>query len=111
MANNSQETSIVPISDDLGRSISSFSPTMEAFLIDVGLPTENILSPIAARKTIIDSLKNVLDSLPYEERQKSYYLTKFTVAVTVGLFDGRLESGGDNEFGQRVYQSGQRTET
>lgn len=42
------------------------------------------------RRKIIDSLASALDILSLEERAKSYYLTRFTVAIAVGLFDGAL---------------------
>ena len=35
-------------------------------------------------------MESCIEILPFEERQKSVYLSKFTVAVSVGLFDGAL---------------------
>ncbi len=83
---------LIPIekSRELEKSISSFSPAVADFLRDVGLPTENILSPVEERRKVINELKNALEILPMEERQRAYYLTKFTVAIAVGLFDGAL---------------------
>ena len=75
---------------ELERSISSFSPMMAGFLQQIGLPTENILSPVDERKKVIFALEEALSVLPTQEREKAFYLTKFTVAVSVGLFDGAL---------------------
>ena len=87
-----ESQALIPVerSSKLEKSISSFSPAVAGFLRDVGLPTENILSPVEERRKVINELKNALEVLPMEERQKAYYLTKFTVAVAVGLFDGAL---------------------
>lgn len=87
-----QSQALIPAerSSELEKSISSFSPAVADFLRDVGLPTENILSPVEERRKVINELKNALEILPMEERQRAYYLTKFTVAVAVGLFDGAL---------------------
>lgn len=89
-----EETSkeIVPVDNSLqlSKSIDSFSYPLAQYLGALGLPIQNVLYPISERKKIIDSLKDALDILPVDERIKAYYLTKFTVAVSVGLFDGAL---------------------
>lgn len=84
--------SMIPVarSKDLETSISSFNPAMASFLKDLGLPTEKILSPIEERRRVVGALEDALSILPLEDREKAYYLTKFTVAVAVGLFDGAL---------------------
>lgn len=71
-------------------SIEAFNQPLANLLTHIGLPTENILSPIHERRKVIFSLESTLDILPYEDRQKAVYLSKFTVAVSVGLFDGAL---------------------
>jgi hypothetical protein len=77
-------------SHELEKSITSFSPAVAGFLNDVGLPTENILSPVEERRKVINELENALSILPEADREKAFYLTKFTVAIAVGLFDGAL---------------------
>lgn len=74
----------------LEKSIDSFGAPLSHFLQEVGLPTQDVLAPYEERKKVIQSLQNVFAILPVEQRDKSYYLTKFTVAVAVGLFDGAL---------------------
>jgi len=71
-------------------SIAEFSKPLSDLLSHVGLPTENVLQPIEERRKVIFSLESALEVLPYDQREKAYYLSKFTVAVTVGLFDGAL---------------------
>jgi hypothetical protein len=74
----------------LETSISAFNQPLANLLTHVGLPTENILSPIEERRKVIYALESTIEILTLEEREKSIYLSKFTVAVSVGLFDGAL---------------------
>jgi hypothetical protein len=71
-------------------SIAAFNQPLANLLTHIGLPTENILSSIEERRKIIFALESVIEILPIEDRAKSIYLSKFTVAVSVGLFDGAL---------------------
>ncbi|MEE3952816.1 hypothetical protein [Peribacillus frigoritolerans] len=71
-------------------SIAALNQPLANMLTKIGLPTENVLSPIEERRKVIFALESTLDILPLDARQKSFYLSKFTVAVTVGLFDGAL---------------------
>jgi len=71
-------------------SISEFNQPLSELLTHIGLPTKNVLQPIKERRKIIFSLESALEVLPYDQREKAYYLSKFTVSVAVGLFDGAL---------------------
>lgn len=71
-------------------SIAAFNEPLAEFLNFVGLPTEHILSPIEERRKIIYSLESTIEILPLDERAKAVYLSKFTVSVSIGLFDGAL---------------------
>ncbi|GGF40803.1 hypothetical protein [Echinicola rosea] len=71
-------------------SIAAFNQPLANLLTHVGLPTENILSPIEERRKVIYALESSIEILPMEDRLKATYLSKFTVAVSVGLFDGAL---------------------
>jgi len=71
-------------------SIAAFNEPLSNLLTHIGLPTENVLMPIEERRKVIFSLESAMEVLPYDERQKAFYLSKFTVAITVGLFDGAL---------------------
>jgi len=83
---------IVPIdkSTDLEKSIDRFSQPLARYIESLGLPIDDVLDPISERKNIINALEEALEILPIDERAKAYYLTKFTVAIAVGLFDGAL---------------------
>ena len=90
-----KKTEIILIPQDsspaqIETSIAAFNEPLSNLLNHIGLPTENILSPIDERRKVIYSLESCIEILTLEERQKSIYLSKFTVAVSVGLFDGAL---------------------
>lgn len=56
----------------------------------VGLPIDNVLSSMEERKTVIKNLPVVIDKINNELIGESYYLSKFFVAVSTGLFDAAL---------------------
>lgn len=76
--------------EKLDTSIKALNQPLADLLTHIGLPTENVLNPVQERRKVIMSLESVLEILPYDIRQKSFYLSKFTVAITAGLFDGAL---------------------
>ena len=87
----SRKTALVRrISPDLETSIGGIDVSMVGYLQNLGLPTENILYPISERSKVINSLSSAIEALPIDERAKADYITKFTVAVAVGLFDGAV---------------------
>ncbi len=71
-------------------SIEAFNQPLADLLSHIGLPVDNVLNPIEERRKVIFSLEGTIEILPYEEREKAVYLSKFTVAVAAGLFDGAL---------------------
>ncbi len=71
-------------------SIQTFNEPLATFLTEVGLPTDGILASIAERQKVIGGLTAALESLPGDKRIHAAYLSKFTVAISVGLFDGAL---------------------
>lgn len=90
-----REKSLVILSGDyspskMDSSITALNQPLADMLSHLGLPVENVLSPIEERRKIISSLEGALEVLPFEDRIKSTYLSKFTVSVTMGLFDGAL---------------------
>jgi len=78
------------VHSELQTSIVSFSPIMARYLDALRVTNRNVLAPIEERKKVIDALGSALAVVPLPLRQKSAYLTRFAVAITVGLFDGAL---------------------
>lgn len=81
---------IIAKSTELSQPIDNLHKQLEGYLSHVGLPIDNVVVPISERKKVIASLEDSLSIIPIAERCKSHYLSKFTVAISVGLFDGAL---------------------
>ena len=81
---------VIAKSTELSQPIDDLHKQLEGYLSHVGLPIDNVVVPIAERKKVITSLEESLSIIPIEDRIKSHYLSKFTVAISVGLFDGAL---------------------
>ena len=81
---------IVAPTGELETSIQGFNVPLAEFLGSLGLPTEKVLVEFGERRFVLQSLQQTLDVLPYEERAKAYYLSKFSVSIMVGLFDAAL---------------------
>lgn len=62
----------------------------EAYLEHLGLPTENIIAPLAERKNIENNLPAFIESLPPEVKRDGRYLSKFVAGAAIGLFDASL---------------------
>jgi len=71
-------------------SIEAFNKPLASFLDGIGLPIENVFVAIDERLKVLRELETALEILPLDERAKAYYLSKFSVAVTVGLFDAAV---------------------
>jgi hypothetical protein len=70
--------------------IGELNTQLEGYLVNVGLPILDVVAPIAERKKVILQLADCLDILPHAERAKAHYLSRFTIAIAAGLFDGAL---------------------
>ncbi len=85
---------IIPSPDvsakDIETNIATISEPIANFLNHYGLPTENILSPLDERRKIMTSLGDIIELIPINKRLKSEYLSKFTISITMGMFDGAL---------------------
>ena len=70
--------------------IGELNTQLEKYLVNVGLPINDVVAPIAERKKVIAQLVDALEILPYSDRGKALYLSRFTIAIAAGLFDGAL---------------------
>jgi len=70
--------------------IGELNAQLEGYLVNIGLPTVDVVAPIAERKKIITQLADVIAVLPHPDRAKAHYLSRFTIAIAAGLFDGAL---------------------
>lgn len=60
------------------------------YLERLGLPSKSIIAEISARKVIGSNLPIFLQNLSPEIKKDARYLSKFTIAAAVGLFDASL---------------------
>lgn len=87
------EVSLIPAEQspkEIETSIEALHKPLAKFLEHLNLPIENVLNPIEERRKVIWQLESVLEILPIDKRSNAYYLSKFTVAIGAGLFDGAL---------------------
>ncbi|WP_321869085.1 hypothetical protein [Burkholderia ubonensis] len=70
--------------------IGELNAQLEGYLIAVGLPISDVVAPIAERKKVIGQLSEALEILSLVDRAKAHYLSRFTIAIAAGLFDGAL---------------------
>lgn len=89
----SQELTIIPTeitSAEVETNLAVINNPLDMFLQHYNLPTEDIFSPIEERRKIITALDSVFELLDIDKRSKANYLSKFTVSVSLGMFDGAL---------------------
>lgn len=67
-----------------------FETGLMAFIAQHGLPTTNVLVPVAERLKVFGNVEDVLALLGYEHKRQSIYISKFIAAAASGLFDAAL---------------------
>lgn len=67
-----------------------FENNLMAFIGQKGLPTQNVLVPVAERVKVFGNVEDVLQRLTVEHKTKSMYVSKFIAAAAAGLFDAAL---------------------
>lgn len=70
--------------------IGDLNSQLELYLANIGLPIKDVVAPLAERKKVITQLSETLASLTNDDRAKAHYLSRFTIAIAAGLFDGAL---------------------
>jgi hypothetical protein len=71
-------------------SIERVSVDLIATLESHGLPSENVLVPVAERHRLFRNLGDVVELLEVETRKHAVYISKCVAACAVGLFDAAL---------------------
>jgi hypothetical protein len=74
----------------LASPIGELNSQLESYLQSVSLPTIHVVAPISERKKVIAQLADALEVIPAADRPKAHYLSRFTIAIAAGLFDGAL---------------------
>jgi hypothetical protein len=80
---------LVPV-QKLSTSVEAISSSLADYLEVTGLPTEGVLVPVDERRIVLNSFQDAVSVLPEQGRHDAYYLSKFVVAISMGLFDAAL---------------------
>lgn len=70
--------------------VDDFTRALTSYLADLGLPTDNVLVPVCERTKLINNFPDVLNLLPFNNKNEYLYLSKFIAACGIGLFDAAL---------------------
>ncbi|WP_431495682.1 hypothetical protein [Pseudomonas brassicacearum] len=70
--------------------VDQFTGALVAYLDQLGLPTTNVLVPVAERQRVINNLPDVINLIEHARRGESLYISKFIAACGAGLFDAAL---------------------
>ncbi len=70
--------------------VDQFTNGLTTYLGELGLPTQQVLVPIAERTRVINNLPEVITLVDANHRNTSIYLSKFIAACGAGLFDAAL---------------------
>lgn len=81
---------IIVDANQLASPIGELNSQLEDYLMNIGLPVNNVVASITERKKIFAQLADALETLPHADRGKAHYLSRFTIAIAAGLFDGAL---------------------
>jgi|GEM_PF-304384 len=77
------------IINDTDEWVAAFSG-INAFLVQHGLPTDNIIASEKEHANIVNNLPALLDKIPDDMKKEAVYLSKFVAGTTIGLFDAAL---------------------
>lgn len=70
--------------------LETLSTNLVSYLSQMRLPHDNVLIPVDGRRPVFQNMSTVLDSLTDEQKAAAVYISKFTAACAVGLFDAAL---------------------
>jgi len=75
---------------EVDQSLTLFHVGLSKYLTLLGLPTRDVLVSIRERLIVVQNLPTVVDQMSAAQREAASYLSKFTTAVSTGLFDAAL---------------------
>lgn len=62
----------------------------ESYLIELGLPSQNILAPVYEKQQMALNIPHVIMQIPESLRKNAIYLSKFVSSVAIGRYDSAL---------------------
>lgn len=87
-----QNTQVIAIDNtqNLASPIGELNQQLEQYLINIGLPINDVVADVVERKKVIAQISEVIQILPIQDRGKARYLSRFIIAIAAGLFDGAI---------------------
>jgi hypothetical protein len=70
--------------------VDQFTNSLTAYLIELGLPSNQVLVAVEERFKVVNNLPEVIILIDEQKRSTSIYLSKFIAACGAGLFDAAL---------------------
>jgi len=74
----------------LETTVGEYQTQLGRFLEYLGLPKDNILVEVTQRKKVIENIPAIVETISKQERESSFYISKFVAACSSGLFDAAL---------------------
>lgn len=76
--------------NEVSTGVDHFTTGLTNYLSELGLPTNQVLVPVAERQRVINNLPEVITLIDDGRKSTSIYLSKFIAACGAGLFDAAL---------------------
>lgn len=81
---------VVASRNEVTTGVDQFTAGLTNYLADLGLPTNQVLVPVAERQRVINNLPELITLIDDGRKSTSIYLSKFIAACGAGLFDAAL---------------------
>ena len=75
---------------EIAVALEAFSTNLISYLSQKGLPKDNVLVPVDDRRPVLQNMPTVLNNLTDDQKSAAVYISKFTAACVMGLFDAAL---------------------
>ncbi len=75
---------------ELATTFDQLSTSLSVYLNSLGLPADSVLVGVNERRKVINNMPDVVPILNESQRKNAMYISKFTAACIVGLFDAAL---------------------
>jgi hypothetical protein len=84
---------------EIATTLDTLSTNLSTYLDYLGLPTDSVLVGISERRKVLNNMPDIMPALTESQRSSAMYISKFSAACVVGLFDAALNSLWDETIG------------
>jgi hypothetical protein len=77
---------------EIATTLDTLSTNLSTYLDYLGLPTDSVLVGISERRKVLNNMPYIMPALTESQRSSAMYISKFSAACVVGLFDAALNS-------------------